>query len=312
MDLDLFLNAALLILAFLDGVVAVGGKTWIEGDASRKGGITGRGWLAVLLLAITLGLGIFKEVQSNEKEEKLREAEAKYQEQFLASQRELKELLGFTTGSLNAIANADEDIQEKERLAGLALDNLFNLNRPAILKVTAKVGEEAREKSGFFVTRDGYIVTADFAVAEPGSRKYSSEVEVETFDGTRHRAQVVRVQPKLALAVVKINSENNSLLNLASQPPRNGERVLVIGSTGREFLTRVSGRITEVGDVLGLYSRDRNFVPGFGGGPVIDIQGTVLGLNWGALDPPRPGVAQFVRADKIRNYLTEIGVLASK
>lgn len=307
-----FLNLALLILAFADGIVAIGGETWRKGDSGRKGSITPRGWVAIVLLALTLAVGMIKEIKINDKEEASRQAEIEYQKQLLAYQSQLHEWaqrVDFTTSKLDTIANTTEESGEKERLAGLALDSLFNLNRPAILKVKAKMAGEIREKSGFFITRDGYIVTADFAVIDAGSKTPSSEVEVETYNGLSYRARVIRVLPELALAVLKINSGGNSFLQLANPPPKIGARVLVIGSTGREFFTRVSGRITEVGDVLGLYSRDRNFVPGFGGGPVIDIQGTVLGLNWGALDPPRPGIARFVRADKLNNYLAGIGVL---
>src|SRR5262245_11293859 len=125
--MDVLINIALLALAFASGIVAIGGETWLKGESGLKGKITRRGWSAVLLLALTLILGIIKEVQTNEQTRKLREDQEGYQSQLSETQRQLQastQKLDFATGKLDSIANVAEDAEERERLAELALDDL--------------------------------------------------------------------------------------------------------------------------------------------------------------------------------------------
>lgn len=264
----LALEAVLFAMTFISGIISIGGETWIRGEQGHRGHITRRGWVAILAIAITVGLSFWKDYQAEK---------------------------------------ATDDAKLRERIAVLALDQLFSLNRAAVVKVKAQIGSEHREKSGFFVSPKGILVTADYAVSQPGHPEIPvSDIEVEDFQGNEYSAKIIEVDSRTSTAILKVDRDSPYCLRLADHPPQVGEQVLVIGSTEHEFLTRVTGKVATVAVAAGLYSRSRDFLPGFGGGPIVNLYGEVIGLNWGALVPPQPSIAQYVRADRIRSLIAKI------
>lgn len=305
-----------LLFSLLAAGVALVGDTW-HPERSTWRRVTGIGWFAIVCLAAALGLGIADVVLSNKKSEKSGANQERLQKALDASSERFGNLLSESqatsaklndaVNTLSQIANAQSDGASRD-LAAQTLDDIFKLRRSAVVKVKAWVGGEERVKSGFFLNREGHILTADFAVMNPGSSAPASQITVETVDGVTLPAEFVLVNPELAFAVLKTNPRDGGELDLAAREPKAWERILVIGYTPWDFMTRASGTIAELQDPLGIYLRDRSSLPGFGGGPVLDKDGMVIGVNWGAFEPPVPGRAKFVRADRIRAYLEQLGM----
>jgi S1-C subfamily serine protease len=287
------ISVFVLIFGFIGTCAAFIGETWRKDPkAGFLRRITSLGWAAIISLTVALTLQIMKEVHASRERDQL----------------EIK--LDDTTKALSQIASSRESGSQARGLAANSLDRSFNLYSPAVVKVKAIVDGKLREKSGFFVNSSGYVLTSDFAVANAdGASTLATQVGIETIDGRTHPARIVKLTPDLSIAVLRTQAKNDSYLDLANRPPISGEQLLVIGFTPEDFLTRAIGNIFEVGDIDGLYLRDRHILQGFGGGPILDQEGSVIGLNWGALVPPIPGRARLIRADRIRQHLETNGFL---
>jgi S1-C subfamily serine protease len=308
------LTISFYVLTFIMAAVAIFGDTW------HKGGRLTRWDKAALLIALfIIPVGIGKELQAkretsglqtsldriNKSEYTLREGNSRLQENNSNLRKEMHEEYALISALIGKILGSP-DANSRERLAALAIDNLFSLERPSVVRIYAKIGGAVRRKSGFFISPSGAILTASYAVAE-GARQ-ASEISVECADRKRYPAKIVKVDPTLSIAVLTASVKPTSYLRLNNTLPSLGEQILIMGSTDEWFLARARGRISQIEGTYDLYSRDQNFLPGFGGGPIIDTSGSVIGVNWGALEPPQPGFAKFSRMDRILPILDALKI----
>jgi serine protease Do len=144
--------------------------------------------------------------------------------------------------------------------------------------------------SGFFVSADGSIITNKHVVDDP-----SAEYTVFTNDGKRHIATVTYRHPTLDIALIKIPGNNYDFLEFEdSDNLEVGQTVIAIGNALAEFRNTVSvgvvsglGRSITAGTRLGgptevlshLIQTDAAINQGNSGGPLLNIQGKVIGVN---------------------------------
>ena len=143
--------------------------------------------------------------------------------------------------------------------------------------------------SGFVISRDGLVVT-NYHVVEG-----ASEVKVHLGDRD-YPAEVKGTDQATDIALLKINAGNNlHYLELGdSEAVRVGDWVMVIGNPLNLDKTVTTGVISAKGRSLGISDASfENFIQtdaainfGNSGGPLIDMQGRVIGIataiNWGA------------------------------
>jgi len=158
-------------------------------------------------------------------------------------------------------------------------------------------GSEARNTgSGVVVTEDGLIITNYHVVAAAG------RVEVRFHDGHEAEAQVLQVMPEKDLAVVRARSIPDDLPAATLGSSRDlapGAGVVAVGfpfgigpsvSAGvvsgldREFVAPGSGR-----GLAGLIQFDAAVNPGNSGGPLVNMDGEVVGIVTAILNPNRNG-----------------------
>lgn len=132
--------------------------------------------------------------------------------------------------------------------------------------------------SGFILTEDGIVMTNHHVVAG------ADEIFVTMSDNREFKAKLIGSDKRTDVAVVKI--EANSLPNLKIGNPeqlRVGEWVLAIGSPfGLENTVTagiVSAKGRDTGDYLPFIQTDVAVNPGNSGGPLINMQGQVVGIN---------------------------------
>lgn len=136
--------------------------------------------------------------------------------------------------------------------------------------------------SGIAWSAEGVIVTADHVIER-------DEVEVVLPDGAKHSAAIVGRDPGSDVAVLRVAG---AVLTAAQQAPegsaRVGSIVLAVGRPTTEGPMASLGVIGAVGgpwrtfrgtEVEGYLRSDTTFYPGFSGGPLIDAQGRVVGMN---------------------------------
>lgn len=154
-------------------------------------------------------------------------------------------------------------------------------------------GSEKREVgggSGFFVSRDGLIMT-NRHVVEDEEASYT----VFTSDGKKYEAEVVAKDPFLDVAIIRIKGGKNfSFLSFGNSARlKAGQSVIAIGNPLGEFRNSVSvgvisglARSIVAGDGMGnaeqleeVIQTDAAINPGNSGGPLLNINGEVIGVN---------------------------------
>lgn len=142
--------------------------------------------------------------------------------------------------------------------------------------------------SGWILTDDGYVVTNAHVVQ--GATSFT----VEYFDGTQIEAELIGTDAFQDVAVLKLALDDGETpLGVSavgdSAAVRPGDEVVAIGSPLGEFTNSVSDgniggldRSLDVGDgtsLDNLIQHDAEISPGNSGGPLLNMQGEVIGMN---------------------------------
>lgn len=149
-------------------------------------------------------------------------------------------------------------------------------------------GIETDAGSGFLVDlKNGYAVTNNHMI--DGAEK----ITVTTFDNHKYKAKVIGTEPKLDIAVIKIEdfkpTPQLKQLSLADSDKVDvGDWVIALGAPFELPQTLTMGVVSAVkrsGDVLGLagpnsfIQTDAPINPGNSGGPLVNIDGQAIGMN---------------------------------
>jgi S1-C subfamily serine protease len=139
--------------------------------------------------------------------------------------------------------------------------------------------------SGFVIDTDGHILTNNHVV------EGATSIEVNFFDGTIARGDVVGTDPDSDLAVVHVDVPAGVLQPVEfgdSDALMVGQGVLAIGSPFNQRWTLTSGIISALQRTIsaetnfsigGVIQTDASINPGNSGGPLIDLDGRVIGVN---------------------------------
>ncbi|CAM2158106.1 DegQ family serine endoprotease [Paraburkholderia tropica] len=132
--------------------------------------------------------------------------------------------------------------------------------------------------SGFIMTNDGYVMTNAHVVDDADS------IYVTLTDKREFKAKLIGVDDRTDVAVVKIQATNLPAVTVGdSNKVRVGEWVVAIGSPfGLENTVTagiVSAKGRDTGDYLPFIQTDVAVNPGNSGGPLINMQGEVIGIN---------------------------------
>lgn len=195
-------------------------------------------------------------------------------------------------------------------------EDLVDYAGSAVVRVAIPTGVG----SGFVIDSEGYIIT-NYHVVESGL----NNVTVTLADGARLSAEVVGVDPRADLAVLKVNASGElPALELADLDDVGvGQDVVAIGfaldltgGSGPPSVTRgiVSAKNRPIASsgILGAIQTDTAINHGNSGGPLVNYDGKVVGVNT-SLAPDRTsttGIAQnigfAVGADTIGAVYDEI------
>ncbi|UCH98023.1 MAG: trypsin-like peptidase domain-containing protein, partial [Candidatus Aminicenantes bacterium] len=140
--------------------------------------------------------------------------------------------------------------------------------------------------SGFFISNDGYIITNNHVVEN------AIKVRIKTIDDKEYIARIIGTDPKTDLALLKIDAENVPFIRLGdSNKVEVGEWVLAIGNPLEQDLSVTAGIISAKGRQLGMaeyedfLQTDAAINRGNSGGPLINMEGKVIGINSVILAP---------------------------
>lgn len=198
---------------------------------------------------------------------------------------------------------ADEPVPTQRPLPSVTLDlrPAARIATPAVVHVDARVsgrdratvkalfdrddrGTPGGEGSGVIYSADGYIVTNYHVV------QAVNDIVVTTSDRRRYSAKIVGTEPKSDLAVLKVEADNLPYLQLAnSDEAEPGQWVLAVGSPLGLTSTVTAGIVSAKGRSLSILQdpdaiesfiqTDAAVNPGNSGGPLVDSEGRLLGIN---------------------------------
>ncbi|MEA1873151.1 MAG: serine protease [Bacteroidota bacterium] len=157
------------------------------------------------------------------------------------------------------------------------LTDLIKTLDPSVVTIVAKSARsEISHGSGFFVSPEGYILTAAHVVID-------GRLMVKAYDGRFYEAQLIKLDRELDIALIKVVSSIKGFPEVRiadSSRVEKGNSILVIGTP----ITREYEHTSETGIVSGI-DRHRGLIqlsvpvyPGHSGSPVFDSQGDVIGI----------------------------------
>ena len=195
---------------------------------------------------------------------------------------------------------SDEDIR---RLAQERIDSItpapplepeiFAIVRPSVVSITREASARAGPQgvgSGGVVDLNGSFLPAYHVIAG------ADQVTVRFFDGTTAIGTIAQTQPERDLAVVQVRRvPNGTEAATLSGGIRQGDQVLAIGapfglegSVSSGVVSGIGRRFTveETGQVLdNMIQFDAAVNPGNSGGPLVDLNGRVVGIVTGLINP---------------------------
>jgi serine protease Do len=140
--------------------------------------------------------------------------------------------------------------------------------------------EERSLGSGFFISKDGYILTNAHVV------KGADSIIVKLQDRTEKKAKLVGLDKRTDVALLKISGDNYPTVKIGdSSKLQVGQWVLAIGSPFGLDYTATAGIISALGRNLPsdtyvpFIQTDVAVNPGNSGGPLFDLSGDVIGIN---------------------------------
>ncbi|MGE8617759.1 MAG: Do family serine endopeptidase [Achromobacter spanius] len=132
--------------------------------------------------------------------------------------------------------------------------------------------------SGFFVSDDGFILTNNHVVVD------ATDIYVTLTDGREFKAKVIGTDERTDVALIKIEAKDMVPLVIGDPKKlKKGQWVLAIGSPFGLDSTVTSGIVSAIGRDTGEYlpfiQTDVAVNPGNSGGPLINLDGEVVGIN---------------------------------
>lgn len=162
--------------------------------------------------------------------------------------------------------------------AARSIPDLTAAARSSIVRVSqiGRGGEQEALGTGFVVSKDGLIATNLHVIGT------ARRIQVHLSDGTVHDVTAIHARDSaLDLAVIRIAKQDLTPLSLAdSDQVKQGQNVLAIGHPQGLEYSVVEGVVSAVRDIEGA-SMIQVAIPieqGNSGGPLLDMQGRVLGM----------------------------------
>ena len=184
---------------------------------------------------------------------------------------ETKEDLNFLNSEFGVIG------QEFDILKASAGEDFSGIIEDAIKSVVT-IRTDISQGTGFIISREGYIVT-NYHVMEN-----ANAATIISSDGQEHVVSIIGFNDELDLALLKIDGSYERIRLGNSNNVQAGEKVIAIGNPlGLQFSVSqgiVSAIHREGPNGLEAYIQtDAALNPGNSGGPLINKEGRVIGIN---------------------------------
>ena len=190
------------------------------------------------------------------------------------------------------VSNSLDSKNTSDRAPSGNIEKVAQSVLPSVVQINVKGSSESGSGTGIIISSDGQILTNNHVVEGAGE---GGTITVSFNDGSITRAEILGLDPKTDLAVIK--AKNKSGLTPAtlgsSSELKVGQEVVAIGSPFGLESTVTSGIISALNrpvsssdgsggnksTVFPAVQTDAAINPGNSGGPLVDLEGRVIGIN---------------------------------
>ena len=212
---------------------------------------------------------------------------------------------------------AENDESEGDQVPGMPdlpednpLYDFFKQFRKNMPQQDEKPHPMLAQGSGFFISRDGYIVTNNHVVED------AEDITVTMESGDKYPAKLIGTDPRTDVALIKVKAPDGKsfpFVEFETKDPRVGEWVLAVGNP-----FGLGGTVTA--GIISAHNRDIGSGPydylqidaavnrGNSGGPSFDLDGKVVGVNTAIFSPSggNVGIAFDVPAALVQEVVTQL------
>jgi S1-C subfamily serine protease len=198
----------------------------------------------------------------------------------------------------NSRENADGEILDAYSQAVIAASEKVS---PSVVHIKVKKKQTSPQQrtnnnrefngggSGFIISSEGFIVTNSHVVSN------AIKIEVDLPDGRSMSADLIGIDPFTDIAVLKIYTENLPFVQFGdSENLKVGQLAIAIGSPYGFQYSVTAGVVSALGRTLttetgrmidNVIQTDAALNPGNSGGPLVNSQGKVIGINTAIILP---------------------------
>ena len=221
-----------------------------------------------------------------------------------------------STESMAELHNLDNSFVSLAKFVGPAVVDIHMVSKREMNQGGERVPVEGGEGSGFIISPDGYIATNDHVVGT------ADTVTVTLKDGREFQGKVTRANDRNSdIALVKIDAKSLPYLSFAnSNTIEPGEFVMAIGAPFGLKNTVTVGHISSLGrdtqienhTYTDLIQTDAAINMGNSGGPLVNVDGQVVGMNTAIYSPTggSNGIGFAIQGSQVKlieNLLTTKG-----
>ena len=147
-----------------------------------------------------------------------------------------------------------------------------------VIEGVVNIRTETSAGTGFVIHSGGYVVTNHHVIQD---RNF---IQVQTFDGTVYQAEIIGSDSLADLALLQIPVSLHELELKATDDVQVGEKVIAIGNPLGLSFTVTEGIVSAVdrrgpNGLEAYVQTDVTLNPGNSGGPLLDKEGKVIGIN---------------------------------
>ncbi len=204
-------------------------------------------------------------------------------------------------GRVTTVSAAPKDFEPEEKITM----EVYRSANPAV--VTIKAANSTG--SGSIITPEGLVITNEHVIRDAKN----GQVRIINTEGKTYNGQVLTVDRKNDLALVRINSSDRfpTLVFADRESILVGQRVFAIGSPfglSGTLTTGILSRVATNGDL----QTDARLNPGNSGGPLLNSRGEMIGVNKAILSPDgrsNTGIGFAISAPIAKEFLTRSAAL---
>jgi len=207
--------------------------------------------------------------------------------------------------ALILVINVQPSYSESYTKDELNTINVYEDVAPSIVSVDVDIDDGVSSGTGFIIEQSGTILTSGHVIE--GHKK----IKITLSSGEKYDGQIISDTETGDFALLKIKPKKNlPIIRLGdSSKVKVGQKVLAIGNPFGFSRTLTEGIISRVDKTKNKIQTDAAINPGCSGGPLLNTDGEVIGINQSIYNPDNNksniGIGFAIPVNLAKNFITE-------